>query len=87
MAAMLLHNHATPRGKRWTIPQMNKGWPTTVLCVCVCVYALVYLMNPVMLDDGVLSIWTWLIMQFSLFIPFSWVQYKYVLYMCVLVHY
>lgn len=34
---MLLHNHATPRGKHWTIPQMNKGWPTTVLCVCVCV--------------------------------------------------
>lgn len=34
---MLLHNHATPRGKRWTIPQMNKGWATTVLCVCVCV--------------------------------------------------
>lgn len=31
---MLLHNHATPRGKRWTIPQMSKGWPTTVLCVC-----------------------------------------------------
>lgn len=55
--------------------------------LCMCVYALVYLMNPVMLDDGVLSIWTWLIMQFSLFIPFSWVQYKYVLYMCVLVHY
>lgn len=86
MAAMLLHNHATPRGKHWTIPQMNKGWPTTVLCVCVCVCTGLF-------NESCYVRWgsEYLDMAYnailSLFIPFSWVQYKYVLYMCVLVHY
>ena len=52
---------------------VNKGRLLSLslsVCVCVC------LMNCVMLDNGDLSIWTWLIIQFSSFIPFWWVIYK-----------
>lgn len=72
-AALLLPARTTPRRNCYLDDQAAKcteDIARVLLCVCV------YLMNHVIMDDRVLSIWTWLIMQFSLFIPFWWVQNK-----------
>lgn len=59
MPALVLPQCATP-SRNWVCPaaEYEQGIARVLLCVSVCVY----LMNHVILDDEVLSIWTWNIM-------------------------
>ena len=59
MPALVLPQCATPSGD-WVYPaaEYERGIARVLLCVSVSVY----LMNHVILDDEVLSIWTWEIM-------------------------